>query len=263
MREVICKFCNQTYIKKNKYSVSVHNRTCEGLKRLKDIVLTKEYFEKEYILKERSAIDIANEHGLTSSTLINNLLKKYDIPKRNISESAKTYTVREKYKNTCLGRYGTENCLSRGSEVRDKMEEYMLETYGVINPFEIEELKELIHQNSMESKYANGTCVKPEDLTEWKIYRYNAINIANKNYKDYYNFINIDEVPRGRNLYHLDHIMSIKWGFENNINPELISHPSNLRMITEFENISKSDRCDLTEQEFYDNIEMFNKIIKR
>jgi len=44
---------------------------------------------------------------------------------------------------------------------------------------------------------------------------------------------------RGFNSYHIDHKISIHYGFNNSISPEKIAHHSNLRVITMEENLMK------------------------
>ena len=46
--------------------------------------------------------------------------------------------------------------------------------------------------------------------------------------------------------YSLDHIYSKKQGFIDNVDPEIIGHWSNLRIILESENNSKQAKCDIT-----------------
>jgi hypothetical protein len=46
--------------------------------------------------------------------------------------------------------------------------------------------------------------------------------------------------------YHLDHIISIKYGFDNNIDPEIIAHICNLKFITWEENYSKRTKSGMT-----------------
>jgi len=47
---------------------------------------------------------------------------------------------------------------------------------------------------------------------------------------------------RGRGKLHLDHIIPIKFGFDNNIPPDVIGHISNLQFIPESENCSKQGK---------------------
>ena len=45
----------------------------------------------------------------------------------------------------------------------------------------------------------------------------------------------------GKGLFHLDHIISVKWGFDNGIDPEIIGNIANLRYLCKKENKSKRD----------------------
>lgn len=53
---------------------------------------------------------------------------------------------------------------------------------------------------------------------------------------------------RGNNLNGVsrDHIVSVKYGFENNIDPSIISHPANCQLMIHNDNVSKYTKNDLT-----------------
>lgn len=51
-----------------------------------------------------------------------------------------------------------------------------------------------------------------------------------------------------------DHMVSVRWGFDNNIDPTIISHPANCQLMIHNENISKHKKCDLTLEELLDRI---------
>lgn len=53
---------------------------------------------------------------------------------------------------------------------------------------------------------------------------------------------------RGRTTYHLDHIFSIKEGFENNILPTYIANINNLRFIPAIDNCIKSSKSHMSKQ---------------
>ena len=55
-----------------------------------------------------------------------------------------------------------------------------------------------------------------------------------------------------------DHKVSIKYGFENKIDPEIISHPANCELILQKENSKKNSKNSLTLQELLDRIENCN-----
>jgi hypothetical protein len=53
---------------------------------------------------------------------------------------------------------------------------------------------------------------------------------------------------RGDNLNGVsrDHIISVKHGYINNIDPNLISHPANCQLLRHNDNVSKLDKCGMT-----------------
>lgn len=52
-----------------------------------------------------------------------------------------------------------------------------------------------------------------------------------------------------------DHIVSISYGYANNIPPDIISHPANCRLILQSENSSKNKKCSFTMEELLHEIE--------
>jgi hypothetical protein len=50
---------------------------------------------------------------------------------------------------------------------------------------------------------------------------------------------------RGWHKYHIDHKISIKWGFDNNIPEKHIAHPDNLQMLWWKENFNKNIICEV------------------
>lgn len=92
-------------------------------------------------------------------------------------------------------------------------------------------------------------------------YRIKTINITKLNLKLYgdlkfgegwENLIgNIDL----NNDYHVDHNFSIKEGFINNIDPNIIGHIENLQLLTKLENCTKKANCNISIEELLNNIE--------
>ena len=65
---------------------------------------------------------------------------------------------------------------------------------------------------------------------------------------------------RGNNLTGIsrDHMVSVMWGFRNNIPPEHIAHPANCRLIVHNDNVSKGDKCSITYEELLERINQWN-----
>lgn len=60
-----------------------------------------------------------------------------------------------------------------------------------------------------------------------------------------------------------DHIYSVREGFENKIDPSLISHPANCRLMVHNDNISKNKRSDITLKELKNKIINWNEKYKQ
>jgi hypothetical protein len=59
-----------------------------------------------------------------------------------------------------------------------------------------------------------------------------------------------------------DHMLSVREGFELGIDPKLLSHPANCRLMIHNENISKNKNSSLTLYELLERIELFDKKYK-
>ena len=70
---------------------------------------------------------------------------------------------------------------------------------------------------------------------------------------------NIDKVGRGENGYHIDHIVSIKECFTNNVDPKIAADSINLRAIPRNENLSKGADSLFTVDILVSNVTERNK----
>lgn len=67
-------------------------------------------------------------------------------------------------------------------------------------------------------------------------------------------------VNRGNNLRGIskDHLVSVKFGWENKIDPKIISHPANCQLVKQSKNASKNYRCSITLKELTQRIYNWN-----
>jgi len=90
------------------------------------------------------------------------------------------------------------------------------------------------------------------------------------NLKDYHNEFNFELIEKygwykaknhgdNQNGVSRDHIVSVKFGFENNIPSWIISHPANCELMRHKENVSKNKKCNLSLDELLIKIEKWNK----
>lgn len=80
-------------------------------------------------------------------------------------------------------------------------------------------------------------------LIGWAAYKHRVYMLTRSSFKKYKQQINPENLPVGRagvvGAYHLDHIKSVKYCFENNVTPEDCAHWSNLQMLPWLDNIRK------------------------
>lgn len=60
------------------------------------------------------------------------------------------------------------------------------------------------------------------------------------------------------NSLHRDHMVSIDYGWENNIEPKIISHPANCRLLLARENIRKGSGCSISIEQLHERIRLWN-----
>ncbi len=109
-----------------------------------------------------------------------------------------------------------------------------------------EKTSESIHKASVKRFDLDGINMKDK-----RLYRKFVCRLSKRNYNKFKNIINPNNLPIGSKKYHIDHVFSIHDGFINNINPFIISHPLNLRVLYCFENISKGSLSNISKDELF------------
>jgi hypothetical protein len=66
---------------------------------------------------------------------------------------------------------------------------------------------------------------------------------------------------RGNNLNGVsrDHMVSVKYGYDNNIDPKIISHPANCKLMRHNNNVSKLSNCSITIEELLEKIKAWDE----
>ena len=87
-----------------------------------------------------------------------------------------------------------------------------------------------------------------ETAPEWEAYHSEVTSLTRIAYNQYIDQINPNRHPRGKagtpGAYQLDHIVSVRYCFDNLIPAELCGHVNNLQMLPWRENTVKSDKVD-------------------
>ena len=71
----------------------------------------------------------------------------------------------------------------------------------------------------------------------------------------WYKAKNRGNIPNGVNR---DHMYSVKEGYDNNIEPYIISHPANCQLLLHRDNVKKNIKCCITLDELLERIEKWN-----
>jgi hypothetical protein len=127
---------------------------------------------------------------------------------------------------------------------------------------------------SKKNKYCCNKCRRDfgrKDMAEYQKYRLDANFKFNlKDYSDEFDFSLVKEhgwyspTNKNNNLDGVsrDHMFSVREGFEKGVDPKIISHPANCRLMIHTENISKNKKSFITIEELLDRIEKFEQKYK-
>lgn len=172
--------------------------------------------------------------------------------------SLKNDEVAEKRKNTLMERYGVEQP-TLNPEIRKRAAAGVRQSYindPTLASRQVQSKREKygpdlksVVEKTRDTQVANGRWVDPAKQTEWANYKRRVKRLTTKTYNQYKHIINPDNLPTGACAYQVDHIYSIRHGFENDVAPAVIAHVANLRMMWHVDNKSKHIRSDITLEE--------------
>jgi hypothetical protein len=167
-------------------------------------------------------------------------------------------TIQAKRKKTMLDRYGVEEP-TQNEEIRKKAAAGVKRAHAddpELVKRQVRTRKEKYGEDCAEivdkiraTQVANGRWVDPALRSEWTKYKRSVDYHTYWNYKKFKHIINPNDLPLGHTTYQLDHIYSRKTGFENKVDPKIIGHQENLRVIPASDNRAKSYNCDITLEE--------------
>jgi len=170
------------------------------------------------------------------------LIKKYGVD--NVSKSN---IIKDKKKNTNIKNWGVENVF-QSEIIKDKLKETNLERYGVEHFRQNEQIKE----KEKEKRIKNGTQMPDELLSEFQLYKRITLYYTRKQVKNLYlnwnglDYYDNELIKENKSLNSnddnyptIDHKISIKNGFENKIEPNLIGNLDNLCITKRCNNSSK------------------------
>ena len=90
----------------------------------------------------------------------------------------------------------------------------------------------------------------------WRAYQRRCVCLTRMTIRHHMAKIENGHLERGHFKAHVDHVFSVKQGWLQDVDPEVICHWSNLRMIPYTENVRKQTRCDKTIEQLYEDYKM-------
>jgi hypothetical protein len=101
-----------------------------------------------------------------------------------------------------------------------------------------------------DTKISRGIAIPKEQKSDWELYREQVLNHTYKSWQHHQDKINPLGLERGSE-YELDHKFSITEGFKQGVDPAVIGHFSNLKLIPKSDNRSKRIRCSITLEDLH------------
>jgi len=144
--------CNEKF--NNFNNLKSHTSHCNIYRNKIESIITKEiiqYIVNEKIPTKHAADIIFKDYILIKNNTIMCKAKKYGIKLLNSTEAAKSKYARNKYKETCIKKYGKENALSYGTECFLKRNDTVKKRYKKDNVFQVKEIKEKIKTTTLKN----------------------------------------------------------------------------------------------------------------
>jgi hypothetical protein len=125
--------------------------------------------------------------------------------------------------------------------------------------------------SKMKRKYCSDSCMKKykiKDRHPLTNYRSAcAFSFSVYNFPEEFNLELLEKYGwykasnKGNNLNGIsrDHMVSVRYGFDNNIDPKIISHPANCQLLPHSSNVSKYTKCSITLEDLLLRIEQWDK----
>jgi hypothetical protein len=176
-----CKYCEKEIEIVGKNSMNGHITSCKKYKEWRDTTFNYDFLYEEYVVKGKSALEIANENGWSSSTIINKQLKRLNIPVRNVKQSHYMDGYKNRIEKTNLKKYGAVNPLSKGTVSYEKRSKTVKEKYGVDNVFQHPDVKEKIRSSgAFKSLFPNYNINSIPIIEEYGVKNgYNSLHAEN------------------------------------------------------------------------------------
>jgi hypothetical protein len=235
----LCNKCNKNKVSYKNFSKG-YNEYC-SVKCSSNSDIKKEKIKQTCLKK----YGIQNISIITRNKASDTMFKKYG------GHISTTTQYKEKYKETSIKKYGSEHPF-KSEKIKKKIKATFLKKYGVSNPMKVSK----IIKKNLKTKKDKGAIFKwtETELKDIRSYRRSVSYYTEKTYNEYRHLINPDNLERGINKYHIDHIYPVIEGWKNKILPIYIANYKNIRLVTSYDNLAKGDKTEISYEEFIKNI---------
>ena len=232
-RTYYCEYCGIEFIpvtkkKSIRFCCPGHSAKYVHLSKEEQISRTKKYRKPYICLRCGKKVTSDNWYG-SGMFCCEKCSRSYSSKYANTEEKRKEKSDTLKNKEATL-----KYCIRCGCNILSR---------AATNNVVCDKCKYIFSKNPKKEKYYSECEFKFSDELYSKILGYKLL----KTYGIYNTFTNRSGVSR-------DHRVSIIYGFNNNINPNLISHPANCEIITQSNNSSKREKCSITVEELKEQI---------
>ena len=215
--------------------------------------------------KEKSKLTCMERYGVHNPMQSREVIEQREqnfLEQYGVTNLSKLPVVIQKIKDTKEERYGNPNYTNS-----EKRKQTNLERYGVphtnyvleIQDRRIASLKEYCQSQEFfdrrkELREEKGWGEFRDDRSDWDKYRFEVWCYTNQNNLALLENYDKRGLAGVEGSYQLDHKISVKYGFDNNIPPHIIGNINNIEMVPWFDNLSKGPRCTLSIEELLELI---------
>ncbi|MBC8428264.1 MucR family transcriptional regulator [bacterium] len=220
---------------------------------------------KEYRNKYPN-VPLLSESSKNTKDSGKNSMSDSNVRKKHL-DSVNTKEYKELQSQLSTGRIPTDETrqlMSENNAMKDEKNRKKV-SVGVKKSYENEELIETRRKQFTEIRnsdkynermYELGLWTRPEDKDVLQLYTENVRKLTNDNYQKH--FYDIPNAKKRSRKWHLDHKVSINYGFKNDIPIEIIAHYKNLEVILHSLNESKSTKNSILFEDLLKDIEHSN-----
>lgn len=219
--------------------------------------------------------NVVAKYKKASTTLHKKIYDKYNIKCLRCNKSFELEITKYKYKKGKYRKHCTRTCANvrlRTKEIKRKIRE-ALTTIRKINclycdiELEINKAsKRIFCSTTCRGRHKTREAAKYwDELTLYRKkcdFKFNFWNFPNEYKLDLikkYGWYKAKNHGNNQNGISRDHMVSVMYGFKNNINADIISHPANCQLLRHKQNVSKRDKCSLTLNELKNRIKTWNR----